>query len=153
MYQYGDKNFLNDIKKFNEMYGQPSNDRPTLISVERLENFKSVLMEEFKEIDGIIKQYREKEGNLTEEDKLEILTSLSDWLGDIIVYANNEARKHGLPMDKILEIIMESNFSKLGEDGMPIRDERGKVIKGPNYWAPEEKIKDYLQKLYSERHK
>lgn len=144
---------MNDIKKFNEMYGQPSNDRPTLISVERLENFKSVLMEEFKEIDGIIKQYREKEGNLTEEDKLEILTSLSDWLGDIIVYANNEARKHGLPMDKILEIIMESNFSKLGEDGMPIRDERGKVIKGPNYWAPEEKIKDYLQKLYSERHK
>jgi hypothetical protein len=33
----------------------------------------------------------------------------------------------------------------LGEDGKPIYDERGKVMKGPNYWAPESKIKKFLE--------
>lgn len=36
---------------------------------------------------------------------------------------------------------MQSNFSKLGADGKPIYDERGKVQKGQNYWKPEPKIK------------
>jgi predicted HAD superfamily Cof-like phosphohydrolase len=40
-----------------------------------------------------------------------------------------------------LGIIMASNMSKLGPDGKPIYDERGKVLKGPNYWKPEPMIK------------
>jgi hypothetical protein len=39
---------------------------------------------------------------------------------------------------------MDSNFSKLGADGKPIYDERGKVMKGPFYWKPEPKIKELL---------
>jgi hypothetical protein len=39
---------------------------------------------------------------------------------------------------------MQSNFSKLGEDGKPIYDERGKVMKGGNYWKPEPKISEIL---------
>ena len=38
----------------------------------------------------------------------------------------------------VLHIIMLSNFSKLDEDGEPIYDSRGKVLKGANYWAPEQ---------------
>lgn len=44
----------------------------------------------------------------------------------------------------ILDIIMASNFSKLGADGKPIYDDRGKVLKGPGYWKPEPKISAYL---------
>ncbi len=39
---------------------------------------------------------------------------------------------------------MQSNFSKLGADGKPIYDERGKVMKGPGYWQPEPKIRALL---------
>jgi hypothetical protein len=42
---------------------------------------------------------------------------------------------------------MESNFSKLGADGNPIKDERGYIVKGPNYFKPEPKIKEFLEKL------
>ena len=39
---------------------------------------------------------------------------------------------------------MQSNFSKLGEDGQPVYDHRGKVMKGPGYWKPEPKIQELL---------
>jgi len=40
---------------------------------------------------------------------------------------------------------MESNMSKLGPDGKPIYDERGKVMKGPGYYKPEPAIKSYIE--------
>ena len=51
----------------------------------------------------------------------------------------------GLPMSTVLGIIMQSNFSKLGADGLPIYDSDNKVQKGPNYWKPEPKISEMLQ--------
>lgn len=139
-----EEDFYQLIKKFNEIYKLPINEKPTLISAERLENFKSVLLEEVNEIDDILEKYKKE--NLTEEEKLEILTHLSDWLGDLVVYITSESTKHGIDLDETLKIIMQSNFSKLGQDGKPIYDERGKVMKGPNYWRPEEKIKQMLKK-------
>jgi len=47
--------------------------------------------------------------------------------------------EHGL-QDKIEEVfhaIQASNMSKLGEDGLPIYREDGKVLKGPNYFKPD----------------
>jgi predicted HAD superfamily Cof-like phosphohydrolase len=70
---------------------------------------------------------------------------LADLLGDIQVYCASEMRKFGLPQDDVLSIIMQSNFSKLGADGKPIYDERGKVQKGPGYWKPEPKISAMLE--------
>ena len=46
----------------------------------------------------------------------------------------------------VLEIIMKSNFSKLGGDGKPIIDERGKILKGPNFQPPEPDLEKYLRK-------
>lgn len=150
------RSFYELIKEFNEMYGLPKNDKPSLPSLKRLENFKNVLQEEVSEVEGIIDRYKELIGEIGSEDKIfpdgdvehekkiEILTEISDWLGDMMVYITSEATKYGLDMEEILRIIMESNFSKLGEDGKPIYDERGKVMKGPNYWKPEERIREYL---------
>ena len=142
--------FFQDIHKFNEIYKLPINEKPALLGVERLENFKKVFQEEVNEIDEIIQKYKEKEQSLSEEDKIELLTSLSDWLGDMVVYIASECKKHGIDLNKTLEIIMQSNFSKLDENGKPIYDERGKVLKGPNYWKPEPEISKYIKQRLSE---
>jgi predicted HAD superfamily Cof-like phosphohydrolase len=116
--------------------------------VERIKNFASILGEEVEESADIIEKYeslKNKNGELSKEDRLEVLTDMSDWLGDIVVYCASEARRWGLPLNDILEVIMQSNFSKLDEKGLPIYDDRGKVLKGPNYWKPEPKIKELLK--------
>jgi predicted HAD superfamily Cof-like phosphohydrolase len=76
---------------------------------------------------------------------------LADLLGDIQVYCASEMAKFGLPLDQVLAIIMQSNFSKLGADGLPIYDERGKVMKGPGYWKPEPKIQAMLSELLEKK--
>lgn len=151
-------NFNEDIKKFNKMYGMLVNEKPTLqigMNVaERLTKFKDILSEELNEIDIIIDKLRFADGidklhyaegkELDSKQKLdfsiEVLTDLADLLGDIQVYCASEMAKFGLPVDGVLSIIMQSNFSKMGEDGLPIYDERGKLQKGPNYWKPEPQI-------------
>jgi hypothetical protein len=137
--------FSDDIRQFNGIYKLPVNASPTLEigvpPVERLKAFKSILVEEIEEIEEIIEALE------AGQPGLEVLTMLADLLGDIQVYAASEMAKFGLPLDQVLAIIMQSNFSKLGADGKPIYDERGKVRKGPNYWKPEPKIKEMLAAL------
>jgi len=71
--------------------------------------------------------------------------ALADLLGDVMVYCRSEALKYGLPLEAVLDVIMDSNESKLGADGKPIYDGNGKFLKGPNYWKPEPKIKALLE--------
>src|SRR4051812_31212631 len=103
--------FSSDIAKFNWIYKLPVNTKPTLdVGVPadvRLEAFKNILGEELDEIDEIIDLA--KAGG----DPLEILTKLADFLGDVQVYCASEMAKFGLPLDSVLSIIMQSNFSKL----------------------------------------
>ena len=135
--------FANDIEKFNGIYKLPVSKVPaTDVGVgmaERLRAFKSILGEELDEIDEIISAAERG------DSKLATLTMLADLLGDIQVYCASEMAKFGLPLDEVLGIIMQSNFSKLGEDGQPIYDARGKVMKGPGYWKPEPKISQLLE--------
>ncbi|MBU0760754.1 MAG: pyrophosphatase [Nanoarchaeota archaeon] len=131
------------------MYKLDNHTKPKLLGVERLENFKNILQEEVNEVDEIIKKYKEKSSG-SEQDQIEILTDLSDWLGDMVVYIASECARHGIDLNKTLEVIMQSNFSKLGEDGKPIYDERNKVMKGPNYWKPEPKISELLKETLNQ---
>lgn len=137
--------FSEDIKKFNGIYKLPVNATPTLDvgvpAAERMAAFKDILLEEVHEIDEIIAAQQ------AGKDPLEVLTMLADLLGDIQVYCASEMAKFGLPLDQVLSIIMQSNFSKLGADGLPIYDERGKVMKGPNYWKPEPKLQAMLTEM------
>ena len=139
--------FYSLIEKFNEMYKLDSNDRPTLLPAERISNFQDILKEEVNEGSEIVEKYQTKSnyGALSAADKNEILTEMSDWLGDIVVYCASEARRWGIPLQEVLAVIMDSNFSKLDENGKPIYDNRGKVMTGPNYWRPEEKISELLE--------
>jgi len=78
---------------------------------------------------------------------LETAVAIADLLGDIIVYCRSEALKYGIPLEDVLDIIMDSNESKLGADGNPIYDANGKFLKGPNYWKPEPRIRELLAGL------
>lgn len=140
--------FEADISRFNEMYRLPAANTPTLdIGVpvaQRLRDFKNILAEELNEIDDIIVAVEAAEAAPSELAKAEILTNVADLLGDIQVYCASEMRKFGIPQAKVLDIIMQSNFSKLGADGKTIYDERGKVSKGPSYWKPEPMLREML---------
>ena len=134
------KPFKERIAAMNAMYKLPACERPTLTHdvAERLVKFKATLMDEVHEIDEIVDAA--KSGAAPED----LAVAIADLLGDIIVYCRSEALKYGLPLEDVLDVIMDSNESKLGADGKPIYDANGKFLKGPNYWRPEEKIKALL---------
>lgn len=131
--------FLQGIERMNAMYELGPIGNTHLEFHERLEQFKSILSEECKEIDDVIAH------NAVSPDPHPVRVELADLLGDIIVYCASEALRWNIPIDRVLEIIMQSNFSKLGADCKPIKDERGKFLKGPNYWKPEPKIAALLK--------
>lgn len=136
-----DPDFYAAIRKFNEIYALPGNDSPTSLGSERLRSFLDILREEVAEGDELLEKFADGKDA---PSSLELLTELADWLGDLIVYCASEARRWGIPLASVLRVIMESNFSKLDANGEPIKDARGKVLKGPHYWRPEEKIKALL---------
>jgi predicted HAD superfamily Cof-like phosphohydrolase len=131
------KSFAQRIAAMNSMYKLPANDNPALPAdvADRLVKFKATLIDEVHEIDDIVTLA--KNGAAPED----VAVAIADLLGDIMVYCRSEALKYGLPLEEVLEIIMDSNESKLGADGKPIYDANGKFLKGPNYWKPEPKIK------------
>lgn len=147
--------FQEDIAKFNGIYKLPVASHPTLDvppnALDRLHSFKKILLEEVEEINEVIEKVDQALGTHITGDEVDItnteliaLTSLADLLGDLQVYCASEMAKFGIPLDETLAIIMQSNFSKLGADGLPIYDERGKVMKGPGYWKPEPMIREML---------
>jgi predicted HAD superfamily Cof-like phosphohydrolase len=135
------KSFAQRIAAMNAMYKLASNDRPALPEdvVDRLVKFKATLLDEVHEIDEIVALA--KNGGAA----IDIAVAVADLLGDIMVYCRSEALKYGLPLEDVLDIIMDSNESKLGADGNPIYDANGKFLKGPNYWKPEPRIKALLE--------
>ena len=133
--------FAQRIAAMNAMYRLPASDRPLLPAdvADRLVKFKATLLDEVHEIDDIVTLAK---SGVT---PAEVAVAIADLLGDIVVYCRSEALKYGLPLEEVLDIIMDSNESKLGADGNPIYDANGKFLKGPNYWKPEPKIRALLE--------
>lgn len=138
--------FMHDVVGFNLMYGLPIAAKPTTELepvLKRMTDFKVVITNEVNEVDDIIRMAQEG------APEIEQLVAIADWLCDIMVYVTSEGLRFGIPMQKVLSIIMDSNRSKLGADGLPIIS-GGKVQKGPNYWKPEPKIREVLEALIKE---
>lgn len=119
--------------------------------VRRLKAFKKILLDEVSEVDEIIDKVNADAG------QIDILTDLADWLGDLQVYCHSEMIRLGIPYKETMNIIMDSNFSKLDADGKPIIKD-GKFEKGPFYWKPEPQIKQMLldkieEAKFAEAHK
>ena len=135
------KTFADRIAAMNAMYKLPAHHSPSLPAnvAERLVQFKATLIDEVHEIDEIV-TLANNGGSASD-----IAVALADVLGDIIVYCRSEALKYGLPLEEVLDIIMDSNESKLDANGHPIYDANGKFLKGPNDSKPGPAIKALLE--------
>lgn len=88
----------------------------------------------------------EELGELTEAIENKDIYEVADAITDLLYVVYGTAVAFGLDADKLFEEVHNSNMSKLGADGKPIKNEHGKVMKGPNYWSPD------LKKIMGEWH-
>ena len=111
------------VKIFMQTFGQEVKSKPSFSS-EKINDLRYNLI---KEELGELKQARD------DKDLLEV----ADALTDILYVTYGAGIAFGIDLDKCFEEVQNSNMSKLGEDGKPIYNEAGKVMKGPNYFKPD----------------
>ena len=110
------------VKIFMNTFGQEVKNRPSF-STEKINKLRHDLInEELSELKNAIDQ----------KDLLEV----ADALTDILYVTYGAGHAFGIDLDKCFNEVQNSNMSKLGEDGKPIYNEMGKVLKGPNYFKP-----------------
>ena len=73
---------------------------------------------------------------LKEAIKQKDLTEIADALTDILYVTYGAGHAFGINLDKCFQEVQDSNMSKLDENGKPIYNELGKVMKGPKYFKP-----------------
>ena len=114
---------FNKVKTFMETFGQEVKTKPSFstdkINILRYDLIKEEL-EELKEA-------------MENKDLLEV----ADALTDILYVTYGAGHAFGIDLDKCFAEVQNSNMSKLGEDGKPIYNESGKVMKGPKYFTPD----------------
>ena len=80
---------------------------------------------------------KEELRELTDAMKNKDLLEVADALTDILYVTYGAGHAFGIDLDKCFDEVQNSNMSKLDEDGKPIYNEHGKVMKGPNYFKPD----------------
>ena len=108
---------------FMKTFGQEVKDKPSF-STEKINKLRIDLIKE--ELD-----------ELSEAMKNNDLLEVADALTDILYVTYGAGHAFGIDLDKCFEEVQNSNMSKLDEDGKPIYNESGKVMKGPNYFKPD----------------
>ncbi|MDC3126629.1 nucleoside triphosphate pyrophosphohydrolase family protein [Candidatus Pelagibacter sp.] len=80
---------------------------------------------------------KEELEELTEAVNNKDLLEVADALTDILYVTYGAGQAFGIDLDKCFEEVQNSNMSKLDENGKPIYNDAGKVMKGPNYFKPD----------------
>ncbi len=111
------------VRIFMKTYGQEVKDKAGLSDAKTNKLRIDLIKEELEE--------------LTEAMQDENLLEVADALTDILYVTYGAGHAFGIDLDKCFEEVQNSNMSKLGEDGKPIYNEAGKVMKGPNYFKPD----------------
>ena len=96
-------------------------------------------------MDTVTKHARLLEEAYANED----LDGMIEQWGNLVNSVYSAAAAHGVNLDEVLAEVQRSNLSKLGADGRPMYREDGKVLKGPNFFAPDIK-KALLDQGYDE---
>jgi predicted HAD superfamily Cof-like phosphohydrolase len=111
------------VKTFMETFGQEVKIKPSF-STDKVNSLRYDLIKE--ELDEL------KEA-MDNKDLLEV----ADAFTDILYVTYGAGHAFGIDLDKCFDEVQSSNMSKLSEDGKPIYNESGKVIKGPKYFKPD----------------
>ena len=80
---------------------------------------------------------KEELTELTEAMNNKDLLEVADALTDILYVTYGAGHAFGINLDKCFEEVQNSNMSKLDDNGKPIYNKHGKVMKGPNYFKPD----------------
>ena len=65
------------------------------------------------------------------------LVEVADALTDILYVTYGAGHAFGINLDRCFEEVQQSNMSKLDDNGNPIYNDSGKVMKGPKYFKPD----------------
>ena len=114
---------FNKVKTFMEIFGQEVKTKPSFSS-NKINGLRYDLIKE--ELD-------ELKVAMESKDLLEV----ADALTDILYVTYGAGHAFGIDLDKCFEEVQSSNMSKLDEDGKPIYNESGKVMKGSKYFKPD----------------
>ena len=110
------------VKKFMETFGQEIKEKPEFPN----DKIKTLRYELIKE------ELEELRVALDNDD----LKEVADALTDILYVTYGAGHSFGINLDKCFAEVQNSNMSKLGADGKPIYNDKGKVMKGPKYFKP-----------------
>ena len=114
---------FNKVGTFMKTFGQEVKTKPSFSS-DKINKLRiDIIKEELDELQEAMKN----------NDLLEV----ADALTDILYVAYGAGHAFGIDLDKCFYEVQNSNMSKLGENGEPIYNESGKVMKGPNYFKPD----------------
>ena len=111
------------VKKFMKTFGQEVKEKADFPSNKITTLRYDLISEELAELKEAI-------------DKKDI-KEVADALTDILYVTYGAGHAFGIDLDKCFDEVQKSNMSKLGEDGKPIYNDKGKVMKGPNYFKPD----------------
>ena len=110
------------VKKFMETFGQEIKEKASFPN-DRITSLRYELIKE--ELDEFKEAIDKKD-----------IKEVADALTDILYVTYGAGHAFGINLDKCFEEVQSSNMSKLGNDGKPIYNDKGKVMKGPNYFKP-----------------
>ena len=113
---------FNKVGTFMKTFGQEVKNKPSFSS-DKINKLR---------IDLIKEELNELQEAMKNNDLLEV----ADALTDILYVTYGAGHAFGIDLDKCFEEVQNSNMSKLGENGQPIYNDSGKVMKGPNYFKP-----------------
>jgi len=111
------------VKTFMQTFDQEVKSKPSF-STEKINELRYNLIKE---------ELEEFKHALENKDLLEV----ADALTDILYVTYGAGHAFGIDLDSCFEEVQNSNMSKLGNDGKPIYNDQGKVMKGPNYFKPD----------------
>ena len=111
------------VGTFMKTFGQEVKTKPSLSS-EKINKLR---------IDLIKEELEELTEAMNNKDLLEV----ADALTDILYVTYGAGHAFGIDLDQCFQVVQNSNMSKLDENGKPIYNDAGKVMKGPNYFKPD----------------
>jgi predicted HAD superfamily Cof-like phosphohydrolase len=117
-----DMSNFNKVKAFMNTYGQDVKEKAEFPENKIVQLRIDLIEEELNELKEAIKN----------KDIVEV----ADALTDILYVTYGAGHSFGVNLDECFDEVQRSNMSKLGQDGKPIYNDSGKVMKGPNYFAP-----------------
>jgi len=111
-----------DVRLFMKTFGQTIRTKPQFPDNKTMQLRFDLIKEELNELENAMNSKN--------------LVEIADALTDILYVTYGAGFAYGIDLDKCFKEVQRANMSKLGEDGKPIFNDKGKVMKGPNYSQP-----------------